>query len=246
MASAKQVYRILDEVIPFENQESWDNSGLLLDSGKDSDKVLVCLDVTANAVSRAEKNGAGIIVSHHPLIFSPLKKLSEQDLVYRLIEKGISVVCAHTNFDKYEKGTGYCMAEALGLENIQFCEDGICLTGRLTEKDSISAVAKKCKDIFGAASCSLPDKKVKRVFICPGSGGGLTEEVLAGGADCFITGECSYHNVLDLRHRDVGVITLGHDLSEKISLPSLAGLISGRLPGLQVSVFMQKALTESV
>lgn len=246
MASAKQLYSALNEIIPFENQESWDNSGLLLDSGKDSDKVLVCLDVTSEAVSRAEKNGAGIIVSHHPLIFSPLKKLSEQDLVYRLIEKGISVVCAHTNFDKYENGTGYCMAEALGLENIQFCEDGICLTGRLTEEDSISAVAKKCKDIFGAASCSLPDKKVKRVFICPGSGGGLTEEVLAGRADCFITGECSYHNVLDLRHRDVGVITLGHDLSEKISLPSLAGLIRGRVPGLQVSVLMQQALTENV
>lgn len=246
MASAKQVYRILDEVIPFENQESWDNSGLLLDSGKDSGKVLVCLDVTSEAVEQAGKTGAGIIVSHHPLIFSPLKKLSERDLVYRLVEKGISVICAHTNFDKYEKGTGYCMAEALGLENIQFFEDRICLTGRLTEEDSISAVAKKCKDIFGAASFSLGDKKVKRVFICPGSGRGLTEEVLSSGADCFITGECSYHNVLDLRHRGVGVITLGHDLSEKISLPSLARLISGWMPDLQVSVFMQKALTESI
>ena len=246
MASAKQLYMALNEIIPFENQESWDNSGLLLDSGKDSDKVLVCLDVTSEAVRRAEETGAGIIVSHHPLIFSPLKKLSEQDLVYRLIEKGISVICAHTNFDKYEKGTGYCMAAALGLENIQFCEDGICQTGDLPEESLVSDNALKCKEIFGAASCSLPDKKVKNVFLCPGSGGGLTGEVLDSGADCFITGECSYHNVLDLRHAGVGVITLGHDLSERVSLPVLAGLISGRMPGLQVSVFTQKALTESV
>ena len=225
----------------------WDNPGLMTGrADKEIRKILIALDADDEAVKEAVSMGADLLLTHHPLIFSPLKKLSERDLVYRLVEKEISVICAHTNFDKYERGTGYCMAEALGLGNIQFCEDGICLTGRLTEEDSISAVAKKCKDIFGAASFSLGDKKVKSVFLCPGSGGGLTEEVLAGGADCFITGECSYHNVLDLRHRDVGVITLGHDLSERISLPSLAGLIRGRVPGLQVSVFMQKALTESV
>ena len=90
------------------------------------------------------------------------------------------------------------------------------------EKTTVKQLAEKCKAVFGTAACTLPEKQVEKVFICAGSGSGMTEEILDSGAECFITGECKYHDMLDLDHLDIAVITTAHDASEKISLEKLA------------------------
>ena len=118
-------------------------------------------------------------------------------------------------------GDGYAMAEKLGLvaeydENIE-----IGLKAAV-EKTTVRQLAEKCKAVFGTAACTLPEKQVEKVFICAGSGSGMTEEILDSGAECFITGECKYHDMLDLSAMGVAVIAVAHDASEKISLEKLA------------------------
>lgn len=221
MVNAVEVYKILDRVIPFSTQESWDNSGLLVNSGKESEKVLVCLDVTMAVVKAAVDNNIKIIVSHHPVIFSGITEIDYGSVVFSLIKNGISVISAHTNFDKYRFGTCFAMAEKLGLvaeydENIE-----IGLKAAV-EKTTVRQLAEKCKAVFGTAACTLPEKQVEKVFICAGSGSGMTEEILDSGAECFITGECKYHDMLDLSAMGVAVIAVAHDASEKISLEKLA------------------------
>ncbi|MBQ8604636.1 MAG: Nif3-like dinuclear metal center hexameric protein [Oscillospiraceae bacterium] len=242
MVNALQVYNILDSEIPFSSQESWDNSGLLINTGEHTDTVLVCLDVTKAAVDRAVEAGAKIIVSHHPVIFSGLTQIDCNHIVYTLIKNDISVISAHTNFDKYRYGTCYAMADKLELaaeydENIE-----IGLKAAVNEKLTVKHLAEKCKAVFGTAACTLPDNQVKKVFICAGSGGGMTEEILASGADCYITGEGKYHDMLDLAALGVAVITTAHDASEKISLEALAGIITKSNKDIKTEIYIAENL----
>lgn len=237
MVNAVQIYNILDKEIPFSTQESWDNSGLLVNSGAQTDTVLVCLDVTLRAVEKAVETGAKVIVSHHPVIFSGLTQLDYNDVVYKLVKNDISVISAHTNFDKYRYGTCYAMAEKLCLtpeydENIEIGLKAV------TDSITVRQLAERCKAVFGSAACTLPQNKTEKVFICAGSGGGMTEEILASGADCFITGESKYHDMLDLAALGIAVITTSHDASEKISLQRLAGIISEMIPDIKTEIYV--------
>ena len=164
MVTAESIYNLLNENFPFDTQESWDNSGLLVNSREVTDSVLVCLDVTHEAVEKAVEVGAKIIVSHHPVIFNPIKHINNNDVVYSLIKHDISVVSAHTNFDKYDYGTCYAMAEILNLEPLDSSDIEI---GLLTKADfTAKELAERCKRVFGAASCTLPENELSKIFIC--------------------------------------------------------------------------------
>lgn len=111
---------------PFHTQEKWDNSGLLVGRGDAPvTGVLLTLDITPAAVEEAVRQGAELIVSHHPVIFQPLKRLDPDSPVYRMVQNGISAVCAHTNLDKAYGGVNDCLSERLGLKNVRvFGVDG--------------------------------------------------------------------------------------------------------------------------
>ena len=245
MITAGQVFDLLNKEFPFETQESWDNSGLLVYSGVDTDTVLVCLDVTAEAVEKAVELGAKIIVSHHPVIFSGLTEIYSGDVVYRLIKNDISVISAHTNFDKYQFGTSYAMAEKLGLDIIP---DDSFEFGILAETDGISVqeLGWKCKSVFGAAAVTLPHNRTNTVFICAGSGSGMKDEVIESGADCFLCGESKYHDMLDLAAEGISTVTVGHDSSEKISVETLANLIHDNFEDINVHVFLPENLVHNI
>ena len=83
MVTPQLVYDIINEEVPFSRQENWDNSGLLINTGKKSEKVLVCLDVTEDVILKAEEAGAKIIVSHQPVIFTPVKSVDSGDMVFK-------------------------------------------------------------------------------------------------------------------------------------------------------------------
>ncbi len=241
MVNALQIYNKLNEYFAFSTQEEWDNSGLLINGGKETDCVLICLDVTARAVEKAVWLGAKLIVSHHPVIFGGIKSIGCNDIVYKLIKNDISVISAHTNFDKYEKGTCFAIADKLGFtpvynENIEIGLEAVCKT------TDCKTLAEKCKKIFGNASCTLPDKKIEKVFICAGSGGGMIREIISTGADCFITGESKYHDMLDLAAMNIAVIETDHDASEKISLETIEDIIKENFKDIKTEVFAAENL----
>ncbi|MBR5521823.1 MAG: Nif3-like dinuclear metal center hexameric protein [Oscillospiraceae bacterium] len=241
MVNAKQIYNLLDSVFPFFTQESWDNSGLLINTGTESDTVFVCLDVTSDVVNAAIEKGAKIIVSHHPVIFAGITSIDYNSLVYRLITNNISVISAHTNYDKYRYGTCYAMAEKLELKPVYDENIEIGLKAE-TEKMTAKQLAEKCKAVFGTAACTLPDKEIENIFICAGSGGGMMEEIIAAEADCFLTGESKYHDMLDLAQLGVAVITTSHDASEKISLETMAEIIKKEFKNIKVETYIAENL----
>lgn len=245
MITPSQVFDLLNKEFPFETQESWDNSGLLVYSGVESDSVLVCLDVTADVVEKAVEMDAKIIVSHHPVIFSDLKEIYSGDVVYGLIKNDISVISAHTNFDKYRYGTCFDIANRLGLDIVP---DDSFDFGVIAETDGISVqeLGWKCKSVFGSASVTMPYNRINTVFICAGSGSDMKNEVIESGADCYLCGECKYHDMLDLAAEGISVVTLGHDSSEKLSVETIANLIKENFEDTDVQVYIPESLVQNI
>lgn len=245
MITPSQVFDLLNKEFPFETQESWDNSGLLVYSGVESDSVLVCLDVTADVVEKAVEMDAKIIVSHHPVIFSGLKEIYSGDVVYSLIKNDINVISAHTNFDKYRYGTCFDIANRLGLDIVP---DDSFDFGVIAETDGISVqeLGWKCKSVFGSASVTMPHNRINTVFICAGSGSDMKNEVIESGADCYLCGECKYHDMLDLAAEGISVVTLGHDNSEKFSVETMARLIKENFEDTDVQVYIPESLVQNI
>ena len=245
MVTPSQIFDLLNKEFPFDTQESWDNSGLLIYSGIESDSVLVCLDVTADVVEKAIETGVKIIVSHHPVIFSGLKEIYSGDVVYSLIKNDISVISAHTNFDKYQFGTCYDIANRLGLDIVP---DDSFDFGIIAETDgmSVQELGWKCKSVFGSASVTMPHNRINTVFICAGSGSDMKNEVIESGADCYLCGECKYHDMLDLAAEGISVVTLGHDNSEKLSVETIANLIKENFEDTDVQVYIPQSLVQNI
>ena len=99
MIKVKEVYELLNEKYPYCIQEDYDNSGIMADFGREIDKIVVSLDITNSVVDYAASQGAQLIVSHHPIIFRPIRSISFHTPLQRLAAAGISAVSAHTNFD---------------------------------------------------------------------------------------------------------------------------------------------------
>lgn len=207
-----EIYKILDQIAPFEAEESWDNSGLLVGSMSDEfDKIYASLDIDSNLVNNLEPNS--LLITHHPLIFSGLKKLDfsryPANLIKVLIKKDIKLISMHTNFDKFVLNK-FVMSEILGLESFKsvdfleyakfdgkfsdFCEflkDKLCL-------DSLKIV--KVKD------------EISTFALCTGSGMSMAEMVEA---DVFITGDIKYHDALASKENGLNLIDITHFESEK-------------------------------
>ena len=118
MTKIRDLYEYIDSFAPFRSAMSFDNVGLLVGDGeREVTKVLVSLDITRETVAEAAALGAELIVSHHPVIFEPLRTLAPGDVPYELAKVGIAAICAHTNLDLSESfGVNTCLAAAVGIE----------------------------------------------------------------------------------------------------------------------------------
>lgn len=245
MVTAKQIYKYLDEVMPFETQEKWDNSGLLLDTYAETEKVLCCLDVTKAAVDKAVEENCGIIVSHHPLIFSAIKSLDCDSILFKLIQNNISAISAHTNFDKYTFGTSAKLIEFCGIDGTME-QNEYAFAVSLNEEKSFD---KFLNDIKKNTKIKLQYVKscenITKVMVVAGSGKGMTEEIVAAGCDCIVTGESSYHDMLDLKELGISTICLGHDESEKISVVTFAELIKEKF-NVETVVYTEDGLVNYI
>lgn len=115
---------------PYETAEDWDNVGLLVGDGdREVSRVLIALDITPAVVEEARAIGAQLIVSHHPVIFDPLRVLVPDDAVYLLAKYDIAALCLHTNLDRAEEGVNVQLGRALGLRDAVFYPEDFLLVG---------------------------------------------------------------------------------------------------------------------
>ena len=187
--------------------------------------MLVTLDITPEVVEEAARKGCGLIVSHHPVIFSPLKKLSGQDVAFQLVKNGISAICMHTNLDAAEGGVNEVLAGIFGMREMEAFAEGCGRVGSI-EPITVPELAKKAQKEL-ASRCNQPfngpavqikfadtGKTVRRLAVISGAGGSLFEDAIARGADCLLTGEANHHHAIDAKRLGLSLIAAGHYATE--------------------------------
>lgn len=237
MASVKEIYDMLAALAPVELAESWDNVGLLVDSGKTVTNVLVTLDITPAVVEEAAKLGCELIVSHHPVIFGGLKRLSRNDVAFGLVQQGISAICMHTNLDAADGGVNDVLADLFGMTNRVAFAGGCGRVGDLKTNaaPSTRALAERAQQVL-RTSVKFADagKPIRRLAVISGAGGSMWEDALAQDADCLLTGEANHHQALDAVRLGMSVIAATHSATEWPVVSVLAQKLQKAYPQLRV------------
>lgn len=220
-----EIIEIIENIASPEIAEEWDNVGLLLgDKDKNVSKVLVALDINAEIIRQATENKVDLIVTHHPLIFKPIGRVTDKNLLV-LLENKIAVYSAHTNLDNCDDGVNKVLAELLELKNVK--RDGMIAYGECDECDSSQFVdLVKSKLNVNSVRCSnVTDKKIKKVAVLGGSGGDFLMNAVNLGCDAFVTGEASYHDAQCACENNILLISAGHFETENPVVDMLCKLL---------------------
>ncbi len=249
----KEVINALEQFAPLPLQEDFDNAGLQvgLTEAVDVSGALLCLDVTEAVVDEAISLGCNLIVSHHPLIFHKLRRVTDADYVQRSVIKAIkhdiTIVSMHTNMDEVLGGVNHKIAQKLGLENLRFF-------GKTKEEQGIMAgegvlgewrVPKAADDLVlmlrerFAVECvqcnQLLRRGIRKVAVCGGAGSFLLGDAIAAGADAFITGEMHYHEYF-AHEQEIQICVIGHYQSEQYTSEIFRDIIEGQCPGVKCHI----------
>lgn len=237
----------IERFAPLDIQEKWDNSGLCIGSpDAPVTSVLLGLDCTPELVDEAVACGADMIVTHHPLIFSGLRRISPDEpvgeAVVKAVRAGISVYAAHTTADKVIAGVSGAMARRLGLRDISVLDPendgtGLGIVGNLPEPLTAAEAVKMVKERFGlqAMRTSRPvDGRISRVAMCGGSGSSLIGKAMDSGAQLYISGDISYHHFFV--PKGFMVMDIGHYESEKEIVDILFSLLKKKFPTFAVRI----------
>lgn len=240
---AFELVRPIEEMAPLFQQEKWDNCGFSVgDPHKEVSKVLLALDCTEEVIDEAISCGADMIITHHPLIFGGVKKISPQNwlgrIIYKAIANDIVIYAAHTNMDKAAKGVSALMAQKLGLQGCTpLTPDNFGLVGNLEEECTVEELAAKAREVFGVdvIRCSAPlREKISRVAVCGGSGKSFIPDAMQQGAQIYITGDITYHDFYT--ERGFMVMDIGHYFSEYGIVGLFANIVSKNFPNFAVSI----------
>ena len=233
------IINAVETFCPLVLQESYDNAGLQISSDTNAEVcgVLLCLDVTENVVREAVEKHCNLILAHHPLLFSPKKRITTDDYVGRTIieavKHDITIYAAHTNLDNAKGGVNYKMAEKMGLENLHFLSpsqngnSGSGLVGELKTPMAREEFLAMLKTTFKAEGVRYNDARkdeIRSVAICGGAGAFLAGDAVREHADAFVTGEIGYHRFFGMEN-DILLVELGHYETEQYTVEILRDLV---------------------
>ncbi|MDR1975862.1 MAG: Nif3-like dinuclear metal center hexameric protein [Campylobacteraceae bacterium] len=208
----EQVYAFLDTLSPFELQEAWDNSGLIVGSMQDEvEQICLSLELDSEVLQQAPDKT--LFITHHPLIFSALKRLDftkyPANIIKALAKKECAALAMHTNIDKTHLNR-YVVERILGLK-VAKSSDFVCYFDTDMSFDELCTFV---SEKFGIEHLKVVNgaQNIKRVAICTGSGGDLIGEIEA---ECFISGDLKYHHAVAAKENGLGLIDIGHFESER-------------------------------
>lgn len=244
--TVSDILSAMDTIAPFRFSMDFDNTGLLIgDSEQTVHSVLLALDCTDSVLDTAIKTGSELILTHHPVIFHGLKQIPAHSIVWKAIRNNISVISAHTNLDIAKGGVNDCLANKLGLTQLSGLsplptepEESLGRVGFLPTPCSASALAQQVKAVLGSAVRFCDGgKPVQRVAVCGGAGDSELEQVLACGADAFVTGEVAQHIFVEAAHQGLTLIEAGHYHTEAVVLQPLCQRLTEQFPEIHFSVY---------
>jgi len=249
--AVRDLVAALDEISPPDLHEDWDNTGLLLgDPAAASSSVLTCLTLTPDVAAEAIEGEHGLVVTHHPILFRPVQRLTANDpqgaMLLELAQAGVAVYSPHARWDNADGGINDRLAERFGLTDVlpmRVRDDlstktprGAGRIGTLTEPLSFATFVDRVKVSLALPGLdAVPTKRpVRRVGVACGAAGSYLADAVAADCDAFVTGEARFHTALEARGSGVGLVLLGHYASERFSLEELAGILADRFPDLTV------------
>lgn len=232
-----ELYKFFNSRIPSELSEDWDNDGaMIISSDKEVRRVLICLDVTSEAVKEAVAGGYDLILTHHPMIFKPIKGITDKKFL-SLIKADISVFSFHTRLDSLEGGVNDALAALLGLESIEPFEI-MGRVGELKEEMSVGDFASFVKRTLGCDRLNYVKGKdnVKKVALL-GGGGKDFWQAASRCSDVYITGEMSYNTMIDAHEEGFSVIEAGHYFTEFPVCKVLEALVKEADENIETKIF---------
>ncbi|MDE7363983.1 MAG: Nif3-like dinuclear metal center hexameric protein [Ruminococcus sp.] len=243
-SSIREIYNFLDEKYPFSLQEQWDNSGLLVNSFSTCSGILLALDITNEVITEAIHKETDLIISHHPVIFHPLKKIDFMNPVYRLIQHNISAICMHTNLDIAEGGTNTTIVkkitEKFAVTSTAPLEDsGLGCIIEFASPHDIDELAHIFKEIFSIDRIRVSrygKRIISRLAICSGSGGSLLNLADKKDCDALLTGDVKHDVWIDANNSYMTVFDCGHFHTENIVLWELRRVLEEKFPLLDIEI----------
>jgi dinuclear metal center YbgI/SA1388 family protein len=237
----------LESIAPPSYQEAYDNAGLITGSAEWECKgALVCLDATEEVINEAIKKGCNLVIAHHPIVFTGLKKINGKNYVEKAvitaIKNDIALYAIHTNLDNVLQGVNGRMADKLGLKDRQILlpkqDNGVGsgLIGELETPHEETFFLEMLKEQFNLPlirHTPLLNKPIKRVALCGGAGSSLVPNALAAGADVFITADMKYHEFFDANGRML-IADIGHYESEQFTIDLLHEILREKFPTFAV------------
>ena len=224
MTTVKDIFNHLNNLADVKLAEKWDNVGLMLGSNNNEvSRVLVCLDVTTSVVEEAIANNVNLIVSHHPLIFKPLKNIDyttdfKSRIIRNLIKNDISVISFHTNLDSATLGLNDYLTKILKLNEIQVLFEhsldntaGLGRIGKLSKPLKLSDFITYIKNCFSLETVSAvigDEKEISTIALLGGSGADFIYTLPE--VDVYLTGDVGYHAALDAIEMKKNIIDVGH------------------------------------
>ncbi len=225
-----KLYEYLNCAMPPSLSLDWDNDGIMCcsDFDREVNRVLYTLDVTTDSVQYAVEHNFNVIISHHPLIFKPLNKITSAKLIY-LIKNEISVMSFHTRMDIINNGINDIFAAKLSMKNVVPFAGGAGRIGALEDPVLFEIFGSLLKNILGADKINAVNaqSRVYKIAVVSGSGADFIAEAISLCADTFITGECGYHRLIDAKEEGINVFEAGHFYTENFSAQYIKELILG-------------------
>lgn len=238
----KDLAAAIESFAPLSLQESYDNSGLIVGHPEDEvHSALLAVDVTEEVLDEAEREGCDIIITHHPIIFHPLKRFNSSNYVERCVERairrGIALYACHTNLDSTVGGMSWQVGSMMGLNDMSVlqpsapgAETGFGVVGTLPRPESAMALMSRIKAIFDVGTIrysDIPadDFMVQRVAICTGAGGSLIDDALRAKADLYVTADLRYNDFMRGDNRMI-LADIGHFESEFCAIRILFDILS--------------------
>ncbi len=241
----KEIISVIEEAAPLCLQENYDNSGLLVGSADaEVDSALLCVDITEAVLDEALRLGAGLIISHHPIIFHPLKHITGTTYIERVVAKAIinnvALYACHTNLDSAPDGMSRRLGNLLGLRNVvllgepSICDPraGLGVVGELPEAMTLHdflRFVKKTLNVGAVKYSGVGDPEIRRVAICTGAGASMTGHARRAGADLFVSSEFRYNDFLDAAAGMV-IADVGHFESEYCAIDLVYDIITKKIP----------------
>jgi len=247
MFTIQSIVAFLEQFAPVQLAQQWDNVGLLVgDREREAKKVMTCLTVTPDSAAEAIELKADLIVTHHPLPFTELNRITTDSTVGRLlwdiIGERIAIYSPHTAFDSAQKGINQRLAAGLGLRGVTplIPADNGLGSGRwgwLEEPITLAQLGERLKHFLHLKHLQIvgePEQSIRTVAVGCGAADELLTAAHSTGCDCMVIGEARFHTCLEAEALGIGLLLPGHFASERFAAECLAEILKQQFPRLEI------------